>query len=303
MEQRHVDVHSGARNAVDRLGHEGSMQAVALRSGLDDLLKGDDVIRRDQRLIVLEINLVLAARHLVVAGFDFKAHVLEHHAHLAAGDFALVGRTQVEVTALVIGAGGRLAGIVGMEQEELQLRPDVEFIAHLAGALQHAFEHIAGVALKGPAISGINVADQAGDLSLLAPGQDTEAVRIGIEAHIALLDAGKALDGRSVEAAVVLERLFHLAGGDGDALHRAENIGKLQAKEANVVFAHHADDVLRRVLCHVKNSSSISSGSDKRLLYFHTISKRDIRAPEKRSVALMDFILASRRAACQCRAG
>ena len=137
-----------------------------------------------------------------------------------------------------------------MEEEELQLRPDVEVKAHGLGVGEHAAQHVARAAGKGRAVGGVHVADQARDAALVAPGQDAEAVGIGVEAHVALLDAGEALDGGAVELALVAQHLLQLARGDVDALHGAEDIGELQADKAHLVLLHHAQDVLRRILSH-----------------------------------------------------
>ena len=78
VEQALVGVHAGAVDAEDRLGHEGRVQAVVLRDLLDHEAEGDDVVGGGHGVGVLEVDLVLARRHLVVRRLDLEPHRLEH---------------------------------------------------------------------------------------------------------------------------------------------------------------------------------------------------------------------------------
>ena len=121
----------------DGLGHKGGVQAILLGQGLDRQLEGHDVVRGAQGVGVLEVNLMLALGHLVVAGLDLKAHLLQGHADLPPGPLPVVQGAQVEVARLVVGPGGGLALVIGLEEEEFRLRTYVEGIkAHVLGLLQ-----------------------------------------------------------------------------------------------------------------------------------------------------------------------
>ena len=88
---------------------------------------------------------MLALGYLVVAGLDLKAHLLQGHADLPPGALPVVQGAQIEVARLVVGLGGGLALLVGLEQEELRLRAHIEtVVAHVVGLLDHPLEHIAG---------------------------------------------------------------------------------------------------------------------------------------------------------------
>ena len=66
---------------------------------------------------------MLAPGALMVAGLDLKAHLLQIQADLPAGALTVVQGAQVEVARLVVGLGGGLALVVGLEQEMLDRYP------------------------------------------------------------------------------------------------------------------------------------------------------------------------------------
>ena len=239
-------MHTGARYPEDRLGHEGGVEAVALGQGLDRQLKGHDVVGGVEGLGVLEVDLMLALGALVVAGLDLKVHLLQRHADLPPGGLPVIQGAQVEVARLVVGLGGGLALLVGLEQEELRLRAHIEtVVAHVVGLLDHPLEHIAGVAHEGGSIGVVYVADQPGHFTVAGPpGEDTEALQIRVEVLVRLVNADEALNGGAVEHTLVADRLFNLGRGDGNVFEHAENVGKLQAHELDFLFPDDADDVL-----------------------------------------------------------
>ncbi len=87
--------------------------------------------------------------------------------------------------------------------------------------------------------------DPRGVLGL--PGEDHEAVQIGIEVLVGLVDADKALDGGAVQHDLVVHRPLHLGGGDGHVFQLTENVGELHPDELDVLLPHDADDVLFRI--------------------------------------------------------
>ena len=245
LEQGHVQVHPVPGDVVDGLGHEGGVQAVLLGHALGGQPEGHDLVRTVYGPGVLEVDLVLAGGVLMVAGFDLKAHLLQIQADLPAGGFAVVQRAQVEVARLVLGAGGGPAVLVRLKEEKFQLRPDVELIkAHGVGPAQRPAQHPPGVPHKGRAVGVVHVAEHAGHP---APGhlrrQDKEAVQVGVQALVRLVDAGEALDGGAVKHDLVVHRLLHLGGGDGHVLHLAENVGELHPDELDLLLPDQADDV------------------------------------------------------------
>ena len=158
---------------------------------------------------------------------------------------AVIQGAQVEVARLVVGLGGGLALVVGLEQEELRLGAHIEAVkAHGVGLLDHSLEHIPGVAHEGGAVGVVHVADEPGHLAVAGPpGEDAEALEVGIEVLVGLVDADEALDGGAVEHDLVVHRLLDLGGRDGHVLELSEDVGKLEADKLNVLVPHHADNI------------------------------------------------------------
>ena len=172
-------MHTGAGHAEDGLGHKGGVEAVALGQGLDRQLKGHDVVGGVEGLGVLEVDLMLALGALVVAGLDLKVHLLQGHADLPAGGLAVVQGAQVKVARLVVGLGGGLALVVGLEQEELQFRSHIAGEAQGVGTAEHPLQHTSGITGEGGTIGVVDVADQPGHLAVLGPpGQDGKGVQV-----------------------------------------------------------------------------------------------------------------------------
>ena len=86
-----VGVHARAVDAVDRLGHERRVQAVLLGDRLERELEGDRVVRRLERVGVLEVDLVLAGRDLVVGRLDADPELLQGVDHVVPDGDRKVG--------------------------------------------------------------------------------------------------------------------------------------------------------------------------------------------------------------------
>ena len=143
--ERLVGVHPGAVDPVDRLGHERRVQAVLLGDRLERELERDRVVGGRERVAVLEVDLVLPDRDLVVGRLDPDPERLEGVDHVLADLLGEVGR-EVEVAGLVVGQRLDPAVVAAPEQEELQLRARVDDVAQLLRPLDLAAEHAARVA-------------------------------------------------------------------------------------------------------------------------------------------------------------
>ena len=139
----------------------------------------------------------------------------------------------------------RIAVFVRLEQIKLALAAHVDGQAHGAGALDHALQVAAAVALKGLAVGQGDVAVHAHDAALGgAPGQHGGGVRVGPEDEVALLDVHEPGDGRAVEADALLERAGQLAGKQRDVFLVAEDVAERQLDELDVVILDKIEDVL-----------------------------------------------------------
>ena len=250
-EQRHVHMHAAAGHAGDGLGHESGVKAVFLGQGLHRQLEGHDVVGGAEGVGIFKVDLVLPGGHLVVAGLDFKAHLLQAQADLPAGGLPVVQGAQVKVSGLVAGAGGGAAVLVGLEQEELQLRPGVEGEAHVLRLPDGLLEHVPGVAHEGRAVGIAHVADQPGHLPVLGPpGQHRKGVQVRPQVLVGLLHPDKALNGAAVHHDLPVQRPLDLRRGDGHVFHLSEDIGKLHADKLDVLLPDQAEDILPGVSAH-----------------------------------------------------
>ena len=185
----------------------------------------------------------------MVAGLDLIAHLLQRQADLPPGGLPVIQGAQVEIARLVVGAGGGLALLIGLEQEELRLGAHVEgVVAHGLRFLQHPLQHPPGVSHKGSAVRVVHVADEPGHLAVLGPpGEDDKAVQVGPEILVRLVDADKPLDGGAVDHDLVVHGLLDLGGGDGHVFQLAKDVGELHSDEFYILLFHHSNDILSAV--------------------------------------------------------
>ena len=227
------------------------MKTVVLRNRLDRHAEGQNVVGCGQRLLVLEVDLVLSFRDLVVARLDLEAHLLKHQADLAAHVAAVVDRRHIEVARSVRRARRRQALFVGFEEEKLHLRTDVECVPQFLRAAKRPFQNVARIADKRRAVGIVDVTDQPRRLVHGGlPRQDREGVEIGTQILIGFVDARKALDRAAVDHDPVVQDLVDLRARNRDVLHLSENVGKLQADEFDVFFIDDTDDVLFCIMLH-----------------------------------------------------
>ena len=240
-----MGVHAVAVDAVKRLGHEGGVQAVLLGDRLQRRAEGDRVVGGAHRIVVFEVDLVLADGHFVVASFDDDAQLFERFDHLLAHVGGFVGG-QVEVAGLVVRQRLDLRQAVlfmveaisrpAAEHEKLQLRSGHIPKAHVLGTLELAPQHTTRVASEGLAVGCVHVADHfgGGPVRIAFPGDDAEGIEVRIEEHVALVDAREAFDARTVEPQAVVDRVAKLVEGDMDVLNNAHDVGELQTDESHV---------------------------------------------------------------------
>ena len=142
LEQRLVHVHARPVLAVQRLRHEGRVEAVLHRVLLHRDAVRHAVVGHLQRVREAHVDLVLGGPDLVVAVLDVDAELLQRQHGLAPQVRAGVERREVEVAALVEHLRRAAAGLRRAEVEVLQLRPDVEVVE--AHALRTARVRAAG---------------------------------------------------------------------------------------------------------------------------------------------------------------
>ncbi len=75
-------MHSGAIDSLNRLRHERRVEVILLGDRLQRVLERHGLIGGGQRIVVLEADLVLANRDLVMAGLDLDPELLERPDHI-----------------------------------------------------------------------------------------------------------------------------------------------------------------------------------------------------------------------------
>jgi hypothetical protein len=226
----------------ERLGHERGVHALLDRHFLDHQAERHDVVRRGQRVGVAQVDLLLPGRALVVAVLHRDAHRLQH---LDRGAPEIV-RDEVRCVVEVAAGVDRLRrhprlGLL-LEQEELDLRVDVEGEPEVGGPAQRALEHPPRVGVGRRAVRHQDVAEHPAHAERLAPpGQQLERAGVRLGDHVRLVDPGKTLDRRAVEADPLGERTLQLGGRDGHRLQVAEHVGEPQPDEPDVTLVERAE--------------------------------------------------------------
>ena len=246
LEEGEVSVHAGARVVGERLGHERGVGALGGGDLLDDGPERHHVVRRRERVRRAQVDLVLAGAVLVVAELDGDAHALEEADGVAA-EVGRVGAGHVVEVARAV-HGHRLpvrAGLVRLQEVELDLRVGEAREAPVRGPVQHAAQHVPRVGGGGPAVRGEHVAEHPGALSLVAaPGQDLEGRGIGLQQHVRLGDAGVSVDRGAVEAQALREGVLHLGRRQGHRLQGADHVREPEPDEPDVPVLDGAEHVV-----------------------------------------------------------
>ena len=233
LEERLMRVHPGAVLAEDRLGHEGGVVPGLLRDLLHDEAVRDRVVCHRERIRVAHVDLVLRGADLVVVILDGDAHRLEGVNRPVAEVGRRVQGRHREVAALV----ERLGSLVRLEEEVLELWPDVERVeAHAPHALDRPPQHVAGIAFVGLPVGSDDVADHPRDAMLALVGRhQLERVRIRDRDHVRLLDRVEPCDRRAVEPHPVVERAFDLARRDREALQVPLDVAEPEQEELHAL--------------------------------------------------------------------
>ena len=123
------------------------------------------------------------------------------------------------------GSSGSL-GLPEREVEVLHLGRHEEAEAPLAGVLQRAAQHVAGVTLERAAVEVEDVAEHPGGHGRrrCARGSSWKVLGSGMASTSRLLDPAEAVDGRPVEGHALLQGVLELGGRDVEVLGRAEDV-------------------------------------------------------------------------------
>ncbi len=175
---------------------------------------------------------------------NFKAHFFQVQTDIPPAGLPKIGGPQIKIARRIMGYCGRVAELIRIEQKKLTLRPNVKRISQPGGVGTGFPENITRISGEWGSVRQINIADQAGNPAVLRiPRKNGERAEIRVQVHIGFLNADKALDGRTVEHTLIIQRFFQLRRGDGDILQGTENIGKLQADKTDILLADNPDNI------------------------------------------------------------
>ncbi len=235
MPEALVDMHAVAVDAGHRFGHEGAVQAVFLGHSLERRAEGHGVVGRSEGRAIAEVDLVLPHGDFVVGGFDLDPQRLQRIDHLPAHAMGQVG-ADIEITGPVVGAEGQQATVLmAFEEKEFQLRADLIDKTHFGGARQLALQYIARISLKRRTVGREDIAHDPRRRQVHFPGDDGKGVQIRHQIHVALGDAGEALNGAAVKPDPLFNSIPPMTDGDGDLFGNAHDVRKLNPDKADVV--------------------------------------------------------------------
>ena len=247
--ERHVEMGAVAGAVGEGLGHHRRDQPLLLGVVLRHHAEEGQPVAGRERVGVLEVELELAVRILVVERVQIPAEivdrgrdlvepgeVVDEAAHVVAGFHEFIVRDR-----RVQRAVGGLA-----QEEDLALDAEVEAEAHGLGLLQHVLQRHAGRERVGLAPEG-EVGRRPGELAL--PGKRDDAREVG--------DRGEFVLVRSLSEAV--EGVAGVALGAGRHLRQVvegDHLGLLRAVDVDIG----ADDVL-----HAFAAQIVLHGADRRI--------------------------------------
>ena len=258
-EQGLMRVHPRPIAAVQRLGHEGRHEAVPHRDGPHHEAQARQMVGHRERVRVTQVDLVLAAGHLVMGRLRAQLHLLQRRHDDAPRLLSAVHRDEIEVAAGIERPSRRLATLALLEDEELHLAPDAHREAQLGGPLDLSFQGRAGTPLERPPVGIADIADEPrhdappappgrpiGAIRARAlPGEHAEAREIRHQQGVGLLHAREPLERRAVERHLAGQRFLELGGGHLHGLVDAQQVGELEQQEPDAALLQLVEDVAR----------------------------------------------------------
>ena len=182
---------------------------------LHDKTECHHAVGHGERVGMTKINFVLTWCIFVEAVFHRNAHGLERANGFFAQRTGNVGAGEVEESALVE-QHWFVRAVRRSEIEVLNVGSNIKRVALVSCSTEVAAQHLARVAIKWSAIKFCNIAKHASFSAFrVCPWQYFECVRIWNCEYITFLYAAKAVNGRTIKAHSVIQRVFHFSRADG----------------------------------------------------------------------------------------
>ena len=131
--QRHIQMHTGTGDAVNRFRHECGMHTVTFSYGSDGQLVGHQTIGCLQRLSIFKINLMLSGGCFMMGSFYLVTHFFQRKNHIPSEIFSRVHGTHIKITGFFVSTYLRSTVLIRLKQEKFQLRSHIKGIAHVCG--------------------------------------------------------------------------------------------------------------------------------------------------------------------------
>ncbi len=234
-----MEVQAAARLVGEGLGHHREHRALAFGQRVRGELEQRDVVGAGDGLGVLEVDLVLAVRVLVVGLLHLHAGGLQRGAQV--GEEAALARQALQVVGRLVQAVAVVErqplAVHLLEQEELGLDARLQRPAALGQALGGAAQDLARAVVEG--LAGHEaVAGHAGHAR--HPGQRGERAQVGPRVVLAARPGagqGGAPDRRAGEARAVTHERAELVQRHPLALGRAVHVDELREQRVHALLA------------------------------------------------------------------
>ena len=125
-------MHAGAIYSFFRFWHKGGVKTVTLCNGFYRHLKGYDIVRSSQTLIIMKINFMLCRGHLMIGSFDLKSHIFQIHHDITPYILCKIQRTHIKIPGFFMSHCSRKSFIIQMEQEKFTFRAGIKLISHIS---------------------------------------------------------------------------------------------------------------------------------------------------------------------------
>ena len=139
------------------------MKVVIKRHLAGDKLEGGNAVSQDQSIVILQINLMLARRNLMVSPLHADSHLFECRDNLLASQFTAVSRREIEISDTVMGHGCRLAIAFALKEKELDLNTDSHSQAQLPVFVQSRLQAGSRASIEPASLRLPDITDQACD--------------------------------------------------------------------------------------------------------------------------------------------
>ena len=145
------------------------MQPIARRDVMDDRFERNELIGRQERIIITKVDFVLTGSLFVMGAFRPNAHLFERQADFPPYIFALVHGSDVQIAGVIMRLLCRVAFGIGFKEIEFAFGANLTMESVGLTPLDGLTQNSASIPCKGTSIRMQNIAEHANDAPLLWP--------------------------------------------------------------------------------------------------------------------------------------